>query len=192
MTLLAPIFKENINVIEEKDIDEKTEIAYWTFFLKVRGKEVTFEYLDNHNHTCPTCRTTMKEKGSFFATLNPNNLHRKNPQESISEDTNNSLMGHTIFVVGGMSQKDNYKKVIENNGGVFIWLDGKEKKTRIRSRVKKADIVLWISEEMSHQGMYPTKEYCKEYGVQFKAMESKGASSLLRQAKELMSYNITK
>lgn len=111
----------------------------------------------------------------------------KNPQESVTDDTNNSLRGLTIFVVGGMSQKDNYKKVIENNGGVFMWLDGKEKKTRIRSRVKKADIVLWISEEMSHQGMYPTKEFCKDFGVRFKAMEGKGASSLLREAKGLIS-----
>lgn len=63
-------------MITETDIYEKSEIAYWTFFLKVAGKEVSYEYLENHNHTCPTCRKSMNEKGSFFATLNPNNLHQ--------------------------------------------------------------------------------------------------------------------
>ncbi|MBF0706584.1 hypothetical protein IQ283_08170 (plasmid) [Alkalihalobacillus hwajinpoensis] len=61
-------------MIKENDINTKREIAYWTFFLKVNGKEVSYEYLESHNHICPTCRKEMKEKGNFFATLNPNDL----------------------------------------------------------------------------------------------------------------------
>lgn len=98
-----------------------------------------------------------------------------------------TLEGRKILIVGDEPNKRYYKSAIEGKGGVFLWCSGNENVTRLESKVRKSDQVIFLLKVTSHYGMDEIKELCKQYGVPFDTTWSKGKSVATREAERRIS-----
>lgn len=95
-----------------------------------------------------------------------------------TEDTN--LDGLSVTIVGGYKFYASYKKLIEDNGGIVYLIPDDAHLIRMTSAIKKSNLVLIMTEHVSHGDMFAAKERSKKYDVPFKAVRGVGKTNLLQ------------
>lgn len=77
------------------------------------------------------------------------------------------LEGIHVLVVGAEMKKRDYQEKIELHQGIYDWIDGNEEINRIKSKVKRADLVIFIKRFINHPRGNKIKNMCKQYEVPF-------------------------
>jgi len=86
-----------------------------------------------------------------------------------------------ILIVGGITKiKDRYKKLIEENGGIFEYHDGylKGGSKILKSQVRRADMVLCPVSCNSHNACLAVKKIGKKYSKQVHMLAGSGLSAI--------------
>jgi translation initiation factor IF-1 len=97
------------------------------------------------------------------------------------------LTGRTVLVVGADLYKESFKRMFERRGSNFIWesgFQGGPGKT-VESKVRRADIVVIVTEMMSHR-MPAVEVMCLRHGKPFIYAPSKGSSGAIRQCQKVL------
>ena len=155
--------------IQEKDIQE----------LQIKeGDRVDLCYLrDNPGYFRVIWKHSEAESSSYQAPR-PAGYYKEKPKSEKS-DLPQDFKGKTILVVGMEPKKANYRQVIETRGGTFRQMSGNERKDRLRAAIRKADMVILITEYMRHRGSIDSVALCKEYGIPFDKADSLGNSEVV-------------
>ncbi|MFF2531271.1 DUF2325 domain-containing protein [Brevibacillus sp. NPDC058079] len=106
-----------------------------------------------------------EKKGRNMLPPKPNK--EKDEEELVQSDLVKTLENKTILVIGNEPNKAEYQFEIEKRGGMFLWADAKDSISRIKSLVKKAELVVFLLKVSGHTGMKQIKKYCKEQDVPF-------------------------
>ncbi len=90
------------------------------------------------------------------------------------------LLGKTVLVVGADSYKESFKRVFERRGAAFIWESGFMVGKFLEGKVRRADVVVIVTEAMKHK--IPNVEaICERLGRPYVYAPSRGASGALRE-----------
>ncbi|HBV95436.1 MAG: hypothetical protein JL50_02185 [Peptococcaceae bacterium BICA1-7] len=103
------------------------------------------------------------------------------------------LSNRTVLVVGADLYKEAFKKMFERRGAGFLWesgFQGGPGKT-VESKVRRADVVVIVTEMMSHR-MPAVEVMCLKNRKPFVYAPSKGASGAVRQCQEALAGNTLK
>lgn len=103
------------------------------------------------------------------------------------------LSDRTVLVVGADLYKEAFKKMFERRGAWFLWesgFQGGPGKT-VESKVRRADVVVIVTEMMSHR-MPAVEVMCLKNRKPFVYAPSKGASGAVRQCQEALARNTLK
>ena len=78
-----------------------------------------------------------------------------------------SFKRHTIVVIGGRSERANQilQNEVERRAGEFIYCSGKERKSDLENKIRKASAVIVFTQYVSHEAMYSAKEFSKTYQI---------------------------
>lgn len=77
------------------------------------------------------------------------------------------LEGVSVLVIGCEFKKSHFQQKVEQHKGIFDWADGNETLDRIKSKVRKADFVIFIKRFINHPKGNEIKNMCKQYHVPF-------------------------
>jgi len=93
-----------------------------------------------------------------------------------------SLWRKRVLIVGGMTKmKAFYRKLIEDNGGVFEYHDGYTKNTKtLDCQIRRADVVLCPVDCNSHNACSMAKRLGKKYKKTVKMLPGSGLSAISR------------
>jgi hypothetical protein len=100
------------------------------------------------------------------------------------------LKGKTILIVGSMYEKAKYQRGFEAIGINLIHLTGDETKVRMRSQIKKSDIVVVTTQQVGHNGSVPAAELAKEYDKAFAQVDRNGVQYILIEAERVYKRKI--
>ena len=109
---------------------------------------------------------------------------RKDPKREKKSGSNaepepQDLLGRTVLVVGADSYKESFKRVFERRGAAFSWESGFMVGRFLESKVRRADIVVIVTEAMKHK-MPDVEAVCERHGRPYVYAPSRGASGALR------------
>lgn len=93
------------------------------------------------------------------------------------------LLGKTVLVVGADSYKESFKRVFERRGATFSWESGFMVGKLLEGKVRRADIVVIVTEAMKHK-MPDVEAICERLGRPYVYAPSRGASGALREVLE--------
>lgn len=108
--------------------------------------------------------------------------YKKTKQQGTTEMINKCNLdfdSKTILVVGLEARKSVFEKEIDARGGTMIWASGNEELSRLEAMVKKSDLAVIIISHVSHRGSIETVRYCKNHGIPFTPVKSRGVESLI-------------
>ncbi len=97
------------------------------------------------------------------------------------------LADRTVLVVGADIYKESFKKMFERRGARFLWesgFRGGPGKT-VESKVRQADVVVIVTEMMSHR-MPAVEVMCSKYRRPYVYAPSKGATGAVRQCQKAL------
>ncbi|MFZ5649935.1 MAG: DUF2325 domain-containing protein [Bacillota bacterium] len=97
------------------------------------------------------------------------------------------LADRTVLVIGADIYKESFKKMFERRGSRFLWesgFQGGPGKT-VESKVRQADVVVIVTEMMSHR-MPAVEVMCGKYRKPFVYAPSKGATGAVRQCQKAL------
>lgn len=94
------------------------------------------------------------------------------------------LAGTTVLVVGADAYKETFKRVFERRGARFTWESGFMVGKFLESKVRRADIVVIVTEAMKHK-MPDVEAVCDRHGKPYVYAPSRGASGALREVLKL-------
>lgn len=112
----------------------------------------------------------------------------KTVKEQVVDIGDPVLAGKTVLIVGGDLYKESYRLNFNRRGAEFLWesgFQGGEGKS-IESKVRSADVVVIVTEMMSHR--IPNIEaMCKKHGKPYAYSPSKGSTGAVRECQRLLS-----
>lgn len=97
------------------------------------------------------------------------------------------LADRTVLVVGADLYKESFKKMFERRGARFLWesgFQGGPGKT-VESKVRQADVVVIVTEMMSHR-MPAVEVMCGKYRKPYVYAPSKGSTGAVRQCQKAL------
>ncbi len=97
------------------------------------------------------------------------------------------LADRTVLVVGADLYKESFKKMFERRGARFLWesgFQGGPGKT-VESKVRQADVVVIVTEMMSHR-MPAVEVMCGKYKKPYVYAPSKGSTGAVRQCQKAL------
>lgn len=97
------------------------------------------------------------------------------------------LAGTTVLVVGADAYKETFKRVFERRGAKFTWESGFMVGKFLESKVRRADIVVIVTEAMKHK-MPDVEAVCERHGKPYVYAPSRGASGALREVLKLLGF----
>ncbi|MFE4029263.1 hypothetical protein ACFX4N_24235 [Priestia sp. YIM B13551] len=120
--------------------------------------------------------------------------HRQNTQAEtepgfsmIERLDKTAFEGKKIVLVGLKSRMNDFRASLDKVEEIdMVHLDGDEHKTRIRSRILKADIVILSTYENSHSTTKYVAALCNEFDIPCKSTSADGLFGVLRDAKQLI------
>lgn len=95
-----------------------------------------------------------------------------------------TLAGATVLVVGADAYKETFKRVFERRGAKFTWESGFMVGKFLESKVRRADVVVIVTEAMKHK-MPDVEAVCDRHGKPYVYAPSRGASGALRELLKL-------
>ncbi|MDA8096550.1 MAG: DUF2325 domain-containing protein [Clostridia bacterium] len=95
------------------------------------------------------------------------------------------LAEKTILVVGADAYKETFKRVFERRGAKFTWESGFMVGKFLESKVRRAHIVVIVTEAMKHK-MPDVEAVCERNGKPYVYAPSRGASGALREVLKLL------
>ncbi|MFZ5643025.1 MAG: DUF2325 domain-containing protein [Bacillota bacterium] len=97
------------------------------------------------------------------------------------------LSDRVVLVIGADLYKESFKKMFERRGAEFLWESGFQGGAGItvESKVRRADIVVIVTEMMSHR-MPAVEVMCARSKKPFVYAPSKGASGAVRQCQDVL------
>ena len=108
---------------------------------------------------------------------------RKKPQSAkVLHDVGDPVLaGKSIFVVGGDLYREAFKQNFERRGARFNWESGFQggQGKNIESKVRSADVVVLVTEMMSHR-LPDVEKMCQKYRKPYVYAPSKGSSGAVR------------
>ena len=120
--------------------------------------------------------------------------HKTENRERVMLDVADPILSdRTVLVVGADLYKEAFKKMFERRGAGFLWesgFQGGPGKT-VESKVRRADVVVIVTEMMSHR-MPAVEVMCLKNRKPFVYAPSKGASGAVRQCQEALAKNTLK
>lgn len=123
----------------------------------------------------------------------PGRHKTENKERVILDVADPILADRTVLVVGADIYKEAFKKMFERRGAGFLWesgFQGGPGKT-VESKVRRADVVVIVTEMMSHR-MPAVEVMCLKNRKPFVYAPSKGASGAVRQCQEALAGNTYK
>ena len=101
------------------------------------------------------------------------------------------LSDRVVLVIGADLYRESFKKMFERRGSEFLWESGFQGGAGItvESKVRRADIVVIVTEMMSHR-MPAVEVMCIRHKKPFVYAPSKGASGAVRQCQEALAKKI--
>ncbi len=97
------------------------------------------------------------------------------------------LADRTVLVVGADLYKESFKKMFERRGARFLWesgFQGGSGKT-VESKVRQADVVVMVTEMMSHR-MPAVEAMCSKFRKPYVYAPSKGSTGAIRQCQKAL------
>lgn len=97
------------------------------------------------------------------------------------------LADRTVLVVGADIYKESFKKMFERRGARFLWesgFQGGAGKT-VESKVRQADVVVIVTEMMSHR-MPAVEVMCSKYRKPYVYAPSRGSTGSIRQCQKAL------
>lgn len=108
---------------------------------------------------------------------------RKKPQSAkVLHDVGDPILaGKSVFVVGGDLYKEAFKQNFERRGARFNWESGFQggQGKNIESKVRSADVVVLVTEMMSHR-LPDVENMCQKHRKPYVYAPSKGSSGAVR------------
>ncbi|AEG58859.1 DUF2325 domain-containing protein [Desulforamulus ruminis] len=103
------------------------------------------------------------------------------------------LSGRKILVVGGDLYKESFRQMFERRGAAFSWESGFQGGTgrNIESKVRSADIVVMVTEMMSHR-LPNVEAMCHRHHKPFVYAPSKGSTGAVREVQQKLRLLQTK
>lgn len=95
-----------------------------------------------------------------------------------------------LVIVGSEYDKAKYQKACELLGIKLTHMSGDEGKVRLRTAIKKADVVVLTIHHVGHKGSIPTADLCKEYNVPLASVDRSGVQYMLLEAERVMKRKI--
>lgn len=95
------------------------------------------------------------------------------------------LTNTKVLVVGADAYKETFKRVFERRGAKFTWESGFMVGKFLESKVRRADIVVIVTEAMKHK-MPDVEAVCARHGKPYVYAPSRGASGALREVLKLL------
>lgn len=95
-------------------------------------------------------------------------------------DEPQDLLDKMVLVVGADSYKESFKRVFERRGANFSWESGFMVGKFLEGKVRRADIVVIVTEAMKHK-LPDVEAICERYGRPYVYAPSRGASGALRE-----------
>lgn len=90
------------------------------------------------------------------------------------------LDGVNVLVVGADAYKESFKRMFERLGASFTWESGFMVGRFLEGKVKRADIVVIVTEAMKHK-MPDVEDICERYGRPYVYAPSRGATGAVRE-----------
>ncbi|MBE0466794.1 MAG: DUF2325 domain-containing protein [Candidatus Desulforudis sp.] len=112
--------------------------------------------------------------------LRKESKRNKKGKEGLQEEEPQDLLGKSVLVVGADSYKESFKRVFERRGATFSWESGLMIGKFLEGKVRRADIVVIVTEAMKHK-MPDVEAVCERYGRPYVYAPSRGASGALRE-----------
>lgn len=120
----------------------------------------------------------------------PDRTKATNKERAVLDVADPILADRTVLVVGADLYREAFKKMFERRGAVFLWesgFQGGPGKT-VESKVRRADVVVIVTEMMSHR-MPAVEVMCLKSRKPFVYAPSKGASGAVRRCQEALAKN---
>lgn len=112
----------------------------------------------------------------------PGAKRKKTPaRQGLIEIADPVLSGKSVLVVGGDLYKESYKQNFERRGVKFLWESGFQggQGKSIESKIRSADVVVMITEMMSHR-LPNVESMCRKYKKPYVYAPSKGVTGAVR------------
>lgn len=95
-----------------------------------------------------------------------------------------------VVIVGSAYEKLKYQRMFDMLSINLTHMSGDEGKVRLRTVIKKADVVVVTTQHVGHKGSVPTAELCKEYNIPMAAVDRNGPQYILMEAERVMKRKI--
>ncbi|MDI6710393.1 MAG: DUF2325 domain-containing protein [Bacillota bacterium] len=110
----------------------------------------------------------------------PRRDKRERPAKEAAADDRLPLDGVNVLVVGADAYKESFKRMFERLGASFTWESGFMVGRFLEGKVKRADIVVIVTEAMKHK-MPDVENICERYGRPYVYAPSRGATGAVRE-----------
>lgn len=94
--------------------------------------------------------------------------------------------GKTLVIIGSERENAKYQKACKQLGIHLIHMTGDEGKTRLRTAIRRADILVITILYVGHNGSIPSAELAKEYNVPLASVDRNGIQYILLQAERVI------
>lgn len=105
--------------------------------------------------------------------------YKDKTKKTDSENKEQELEGKSVLVIGLEPRKSIFRQVIEDRGGNFLFLKGTEQENRFTSAIRKADVVVILTEFIRHRASLLAVKVCKEVGTSFSIVDTLGIPRIL-------------
>lgn len=110
---------------------------------------------------------------------------------TIKSNIPKSLKDKTILILGGTNRYQDFKSLIEERGGTIEIAHGPEKKIIITNMVKRADLIIVITTEVSHSLSLHAKAKAKDNDKLFVHYNEIGKSNFIKLVYDSLNINST-